>query len=486
MNNLSMVGADVNWRLGSYRIRYIVLLYLLIATPLLVSMAFLIPPGYAPDEPDHAARAESVLHGAILGGRGIGPGPTDVLGVTSGVRADPAIVAADRAHVPGKWLRRGEIRRLFDIEWTGQSQFMKASVAPYFPVFYVPQAAGMGLSRLLGAPPLLAIYAGRLANVLAYLVLGSLALMLAERGAALIFATLLLPLNLWLAASLNQDAALIATACLAAALLTRSMAGQRNARWLAAAGIGCILIAKPPYLPLAALLLLPFSGMTWRIFLQRAPIVAAAVVPALIWSVLVTKYVAAPTPLDPYKPGPLFVGDPDRVFQGTDTAAQMQVLMQPPTNLIVLPVKSFILQLPEKLEQMVGGLGLLDVPLPYPAYLAWLLALATAGAAGAYGRRFRGPVVDPIGIAMTATAMIGCVLLLYVALYLSWTPVGRTRIEGIQGRYFTPLLPFMIFLLPRFGPRPALSRALLAPAVVLAAAGTVYLPLLVVWVFYLR
>ena len=47
--------------------------------------------------------------------------------------------------------------------------------------------------------------------------------------------------------------------------------------------------------------------------------------------------------------------------------------------------------------------------------------------------------------------MLCSIELIFVALYLTWTPVGMDRIDGIQGRYFIPLLPILLFVLPGSG-----------------------------------
>ncbi len=39
------------------------------------------------------------------------------------------------------------------------------------------------------------------------------------------------------------------------------------------------------------------------------------------------------------------------------------------------------------------------------------------------------------------------VVLVLTSMFLGWTPRGYTYITGIQGRYFLPLLPFLLILL---------------------------------------
>jgi hypothetical protein len=466
------------WR--ALRLPPLALIFLLLAAPLLLLQAMLIPPGYAPDEPDHAARAESLLHGAILGLRGEGGGIGGSKGVVAGVLADPAIAFADQAIQPGgaKVMTRADLDRLLAI---------RSSVAPYFPAFYLPQAAGMALVRLAGGPPLLAIYAGRLAAAIGYVVLGTLALATAMRGTALLFVTLSLPMTLWLAATLNQDGLMIATACLVAALLTRVDPGPAGApRLWAAAGLALILLAKPPYAPLAAMLLLPLRGSGTRAVVGRAALAVLTVLPALAWSVLLVRHVSAAVPMPPYAPGPLYPGLPGTMFHGTDLAAQLRVLIEPPSNLLSLPIRSAWAQAPEKLRQMVGGLGNLDISLLGPLYQAWDLALAAAVLATSFGSVTARPRADGPGRGLAALAVLGCVVLIYLTLYLSWTPVGLDHVEGVQGRYALPVLPFLAFCLPRIGTWPRLGTVLAAPAVFLAGLGIILLPLLTVTSLYLH
>ena len=44
--------------------------------------------------------------------------------------------------------------------------------------------------------------------------------------------------------------------------------------------------------------------------------------------------------------------------------------------------------------------------------------------------------------------ILGSAELIFLSLYVTWTPVGMDRIDGVQGRYFIPLLPMLLFVLP--------------------------------------
>jgi uncharacterized membrane protein len=48
----------------------------------------------------------------------------------------------------------------------------------------------------------------------------------------------------------------------------------------------------------------------------------------------------------------------------------------------------------------------------------------------------------PLLLAVWFVALAGAAaFLMMTALYLAWTPVGLGRIQGVQGRYFIPMLP---------------------------------------------
>jgi uncharacterized membrane protein len=51
-------------------------------------------------------------------------------------------------------------------------------------------------------------------------------------------------------------------------------------------------------------------------------------------------------------------------------------------------------------------------------------------------------------------AALGCIELIFLVEYMTWTPVGATHIDGVQGRYFVPLLPLLTLLLGRILPIP--------------------------------
>jgi hypothetical protein len=418
-------------------------IFLVLVVPLVAFCAWAVPTGAVPDEPTHVMRAASLLQGEIIGHRGaavnVETGARDA-GVTGNTGLALAAIAGngDRAPLPAGASRAARLAWVRGIPWQPQTSFVSsANTAAYSPVTYIPAALGLGAAILMGAKPHAAIVAARLSNALVFALIGALALWLAERGRLVLLVTLSLPMTVWLAGSCSQDGLVIAATVLAAALLMRK---GRPAFWWGCAALAVLVLQKPPFLPLAILpLVLPGRG--WGARFGGSALVA---LPGIAWSVAVAALVSVPLlPGPPYHPGPLWPGDPARLFRSAVAGAQVSVLLHHPIRVALLPVTVGWRELPSLWLQFMGVLGQLSIRLPRMLYTLWALAIAAGIAALATGPRARS--VRWLTAPGAVVAMLGSAELIFLALYVTWTPVGMERIDGIQGRYFTPLLPILIF-----------------------------------------
>ncbi|MBW4021939.1 MAG: DUF2142 domain-containing protein [Proteobacteria bacterium] len=447
--------------------------FLLLVVPLVAFCAWRVPTGEVPDEATHVMRAASLLHGEIIGHRvaalNVATGGRDA-GVTGNTGLALAAIAGngDSAPLPAGASRAARLAWVRGIPWQPSAGFVSsANTAAYAPAAYIPAALGIGAAILMGAKPHAAIIGGRFANVLAFALIGAAALLLTECGRVLLLVTLSLPMTVWLAGSCSQDGIVIGMAVLSAAALTRAGAA---AFWCGCAALSVVVLQKPPFLPLTILPLALGLGSWWR-RLGGAAVVAA---PGLIWSILVALLVSVPLlPGRPYHPGPLWPGDPTHLFRSAVAGAQVQVLLHHPVAVGLLPVTANGAALPSLWLQLMGVLGQLSIRLPHLLYTLWSAAIVSGVAALALGPRERLPWYARVA------AVIGIVCsieLIFIALYLSWTPVGMARIDGIQGRYFIPLLPMLLFLLPgvaRLPPLPGWVWWLAPLAAIVATDATI-------------
>ena len=465
-------------------------LFLLCAVPVLVFLALWVPTGESPDEVAHIIRAESLRWGQVVGHRETHADAQGRAVIEGGVRAHTALLAAGFAATPGEPLERRRMTRarleaLDAIPWDPAPAFVSIpNTAVYPPLTYLASGLGMQVGKRLGYGPWRAIMVARLFNAAAYAAIGLVALLVARRGQGVLFAVLVLPASLWMAASCNQDGPVIALAVLAAALLTR---GTLAAWWGAAAALAVVIMAKPPYLPLAGAVfaLLPRRGALPT--LRLAGLFAAAA-PGVAWYLFARARAAVPfVSAQPFQPGPHWTGDPGQTFTAVDPALQLQVLLHKPALLITLPLDTIAALGGWTAWEIVGLLGVLDLPLPGGLYGLW----AVAAIALLLGESLvPGRAAAPGGLASLTVA--ACTLLAAVAVYegqyLTWTRTGAALIDGVQGRYFVPLLPFLGLALPGVRvPGAGLVRGMLrAPAVGAAMIGAAVIPGLVVGAYYLR
>jgi hypothetical protein len=429
------------------------IVFLLLVVPLVALCAWRVPTGQVPDEPTHVMRAASLLHGTIIGHRvaalNVGTGHADA-GVIGNTGLALAAIAGngDIAPLPPGASRAARLDWVRSIPWQPRLSFVSsANTAAYAPVIYIPAALGLAAAILMGAKPHAAIIAARLANVLAFALIGTLALLLAERGRLLLLITLSLPMTVWLAGSVSQDGLAIAVTVLGVALLTR---GSRAAFWCGCAALAVLVLQKPPFVALAILPLVVPGQFDKRAWLRRLGGAVATAMPGLSWSVAVAALVSVPLlPGPPYHPGPLWPGDPQHVFRSAIAGAQIMVILHHPLEVALLPVMESAGALHFLWMQFIGFLGQLSIRLPRTLYMLWSVAIISgiarlAACPRAPGTRwFTAPA--------TALGVLASIELIFVALYLTWTPVGIERVDGIQGRYFIPLLPVLLFLVPGSG-----------------------------------
>ncbi|GAB0117080.1 DUF2142 domain-containing protein [Acidisoma sp. 7E03] len=438
--------------------RLSLLIFLCLVLPLGLILAITTPAGGVADEAAHTLRAESLAHGEILGYRDIVPLADGSLRTAAGVTADPGLLGAMAVTGPGQWVTPQRLAAARHAEWAGMRRFVEITpLALYMPVFYLPSALAMRIVEQAHGGPAAAMLGGRLVNLFVYALLGFAALRTARNGHGLLLCALALPMEVSLAASLNQDGLLIATAVLAMALLTRAdgAAPWRGAgapplpqAWLVATLLlGLIALVKLPYAGLLALTVLPLEAR--RACALRAGVAGLAALPALLWTGYAMGHISVPwPPLPPYVAGPLWPGPGHPLFTAPDARAQLTVLFAAPSRILTLTLHSILHIAPALAMQTIGVLGFLSLRLPLWLYALWVTTLVAAATTDRLHEapppaRFR--TRDAVFLIF---ALAGSVIAIYMSQYLTWTPVGGAWVVGPCGRYALPLLPALILFCP--------------------------------------
>lgn len=191
---------------------------------------------------------------------------------------------------------------------------------------------------------------------------------------------------------------------------------------------------RPAYVPLLALpLLLPGHSMR-----RRFSVVLVSLCAVLIWSALMASCVIINA----------------SAFRGVDPERQLHRLMSAPGAWLSIIYATFRgrqgMEGLSYFKELVGVLGWLDVVLPGWFYRAAALSLATSIAATCL--RTECPVAARAqGLAFISA--FSSVVLIFVLLFLTWTPIGFPFVDGVQGRYFLPIALVLPLFLPSLGRR---------------------------------
>lgn len=239
-------------------------------------------------------------------------------------------------------------------------------------------------------------------------------------------ATILLPMPVMLAAAVTADTVLL-TACLvfAATLVRIHLNGCRDdvdtyAILGAAFLMGNIKCVYAPLLMSLVLLKARLPARDFAVLAVQACLMAIAglALSATLFSPVATVHQA--------------VGE------------QFQYLLHRPGEILKLPVRSLLVYREYYANSMLMNFGSLDTSTPFTVIvlLAWLYpAIVLADCCWGSGLRTT--------FSSTAAIAIGIVSTVYAAFlltYCHWTTithgVGWKYVEGMQGRYFLPLLPF--------------------------------------------
>jgi len=428
---------------GGISARRYATIYVCVATPLLLALCFLSGPFQVPDEPAHFFRAVQISHGQMLpvvgpdghSAGGLVDAPAialvgDVMGRLKAFGAEPRAALAE---ILADGAREGQGPPTY-------TAFNNTVI--YFPLVYLVPAVAITAARQAGLEPIAWLYVGRLANAGAALVVSFLSILLFEEAAVYAFVLCLLPRVLFEEASVSADALLIPFATLFWALLARLAVTGAAKRYVLPGLLLAMLyvcVGKFAYIPMAVLppLVAAIEG-------RRSPRVAALAAASglvfgcwLLWSLIVRN--------DVFTIG-YHVGV-------VDAHQQLHAVLRDPAMFVEALARSFRTTEASLFLGMDGPVvgWLHNITLPAPILY---LSLATLAAAAVFRRP--GPMPRAATRWASAAVVLGCVVAIYFLLYLQFTPVGVARVDGMQGRYFIPLLAAVPIVL---GGTPRLGRA---------------------------
>lgn len=301
----------------------------------------------------------------------------------------------------------------------------------YSPIVYAPQVIGLQIARHFTASPYILIMAMSLSGLIAYTLIGWLAIALLPWGKWIMTVTLLIPAGILTICNVSADTMTIAAVALLLSLSLRAtlLGSLSHAGWLLY-GMSGILVAgvKTTYAPALALLMLPIFSKSMR---QRTCIVKMCVSVMMAATTLFSWYLQVSS---------VNAG----VTDGPDSQPELQkdlILASPWRSLGNLFKEGFA-----NTNLFANGIpnwgsrtGFRPQTLVILAFIA-----AVTYECQCTLRKFRGVNFAAVGTVLLLVGVMS-IMLMELAEWLQFTHVGNMSINGVQERYFIPDQPFFMF-----------------------------------------
>jgi uncharacterized membrane protein len=475
--------------------------FLLIGGGLGLLLVFAVPPAQGIDEPNHFSRVWTLTDGALLApargphqvvwifpAAGVAPSQR----VRRGVRRAGGLVPACVQRYLSTLYADGASPGHFSLAEAWRTPAHCADQPARFvafentalesPVAYLPQVIGVGVLRAVRAPLPLIFFGGRLAGLLGYLLMVWLAIGLAPRGRAVLFVVGAMPMALQEAAAYSADTMTIGLALLAVALALRCCLDPTTGRrWfgLLALVVVALALTKPSYVvPAPLVFLVPASRLGLagpRAALVKSVVVVVALAAAAGWNLAIHD-----VSLAAYFPP-----------HAIDPGRQLSFIAHHTISYLGIVARSLGkgFEAGGWLSGFVSSVGFYPVG-PSPVPPEWVVFVALAVLLAAYatelGPRLRrtggSNTPGPAAVGLPVALFVVGVLAVLTTLWIEWTAVGSSTVNGLQGRYLLPLaaVPMVSLVLATKEGRPvratwiALGMVVLAIAEVAVVLGTFY------------
>lgn len=308
------------------------------------------------------------------------------------------------------------------------------NMALYSPVCYLPEIAGMILGSLISKQLLVVIFMARIMNFVCTGIVMYIAVRLTPFGKKYLLWISLLPMVMELSVGIAPDSMVMALISLLTAMVMRLRYTQANAdkRYISGLALISFLLSqyKIVYIVFCIFLfLIPKEkfGSRKKYWFVAAGIGSITVIPGLIWLYISTHILQS----------------------GYANAASNAKILKHPTKFIMILCRTIMEKGGDCIQQALGSnMGAMSFGTNM-LILLLLLALLCFSLGKENGKSAEQKIVcrDKKWKILIAGVLLFTSLLIFAAEYVQWTGAGNQIIDGVQGRYFLPMLfPIMLLL----------------------------------------
>lgn len=317
-----------------------------------------------------------------------------------------------------------------NIDWENVEEYTFGNTSLYSPLSYLPQTVGIRIARGLTNSVQGIFYGGRIAVFITNLILSIAALCLIPFGRKILFTVMCFPMTLQEMISMAPDGFVT---CLCLFLLAYVMhltyVKERVTGWdVVLLAITCLVLSQCKIVYVVMLFLLwmipnDIISDKRRTFVIKAGIPAIAVLCNLAWLSISAGFLV-------------------EFHAGVNSAQQVRYVLAHPLIFYQTVVRTAIQLGPEHLSTMFGRyLGALNINVTDFVWICLLVVFVYEAVScrdvPLHTHRWDVPI-------MLITFM-SCVALVCASLYVQWTVLAYRIVDGIQGRYYIPVIVLPAF-----------------------------------------
>jgi uncharacterized membrane protein len=398
-----------------------------------IAISILTPPEMGGDERDHFTRAYQISTGSLF---------THRKGDAYGAYLPQSFVAEESRLAHLSFQDSDRTAFLSDLGRNprgGPLVFVSArNAASYGPGSYIDYAVAIAFGRFLGLSTLVLLYLARLAGVITYAVILSLAVRRIPIRPWVLVCVGLLPTAVSQASTVSADGLTMVLSFLLVAEALRlnhdESAPRRRLIIESAVATGVLALAKPPYV----LVVLLFAVPAWRYRRALARPLLAIGVEALVLAGAWGFYQIGHSPSQGNARFWLVVAPNQYAFHGIQAGAQTAYVITHPFAFLAAVGRTFSFAGSAFPKQLFGMLPLYQLP--------WALVLAAAAflLAGCLLPESIPPRTYAIERVALITVSVAVILAVFAIAYTSWNAYRAPRIDAVNTRYLLPVLPALL------------------------------------------
>lgn len=314
------------------------------------------------------------------------------------------------------------------------------NTAAYSPVAYIPSVIALKIAQIINLTVGQSIFLARVFGLILYVltVYWVLHVLRKKRFALVLFVVALLPMALYQASMIGVDLLANSLAILLVGFVVKSIVDKTLSRpELLAVALAAVAmpLMKPTYIFLSLLVfaipaeVVRKAGLA-RQLLGKVLLIVLAVIALAAWTYAT---VGVSEEIRRMGIGPRWVLiDPD---------AQTKFMLTHPHTFAVVFLRSVLLTDTNYISGLFGHFGFLFIQIPMTSMLLSLFALFVS-----LGFSERVVIERRRLVFITLTLLAGAGSI-FATLYITFSNYAQPIIEGVQGRYFMPLLPVLLLVI---------------------------------------